>query len=108
MEKMTFETMQEMQRELQEKYKGRWAELSPEKARQQLLWMYGEMGEVGDIMKKKGNEEIMHNDEVRAHFIEEMCDVMMYFNDVLLCYDIKPEELEKIYLEKHRRNMGRW
>ena len=33
---------------------------------------------------------------------------MMYFNDVLLCYGITPEELEKVYREKHERNMERW
>ena len=33
---------------------------------------------------------------------------MMYFNDVMLCYDITPEELEEVYQEKHRRNMERW
>lgn len=46
--------------------------------------------------------------EVREHFIEELCDVMMYFNDVMLCYGIAPEELERVYLEKHRRNLERW
>ncbi|MDY5911927.1 MAG: hypothetical protein SPJ62_07990 [Inconstantimicrobium porci] len=40
----------------------------------------------------------MEDDEVRKHFIEEMCDVMMYFNDVMLCYDIKPKEFIDIYL----------
>ena len=50
----------------------------------------------------------MTDKAVRKHFVEEMCDVMMYFNDVLLCYDIKPEELEKVYFEKHQKNLGRW
>ena len=50
----------------------------------------------------------MKNGEVREHFIEEVCDVMMYLNDVLLCYDVSPEEIERIYKEKHRRNMDRW
>ena len=50
----------------------------------------------------------MSDPEVRAHFIEEMCDVLMYYNDVLICYDISPEELEKAYFEKHEFNMNRW
>ena len=106
--KLTFEVMQDMQRELQERYKDQWGGLSPEKAGMQLLWLYGELGEVGDVIKKDGNEKIMTDKAVRKHFVEEMCDVMMYFNDVLLCYDLKPEELEKVYFEKHQKNLGRW
>jgi NTP pyrophosphatase (non-canonical NTP hydrolase) len=108
MEQLNFETMQKMQQDLQEKNKDKWGGLPPEQARQKLLWMYGEMGEVGDIMKKCGDEKILSDSTVRSHFVEEMCDVLMYFNDVLLCYGVKPEELEKAYFEKHKRNMNRW
>ena len=100
--------MQEIQKQLQEKYKDKWGGLSPEIAREQLLWMLIEVGEVADIIKKSGDNEIIHNEGVRYHFVEEMCDVLMYFNDVMLCYNISPEELKKVYLEKHRRNMERW
>lgn len=100
--------MQKMQQELQEKYKEKWGGLPPEQARQKLLWLYGELGEVGDIIKKQGDEKILSDHAVRTHFIEEMCDVMMYFNDVMLCYHITPDELEKVYEEKHRFNMQRW
>lgn len=100
--------MQEIQKQLQEKYKERWGGLSPEKGREQLLWMLIEVGEVADILKKEGNEKVMEKEEVRAHFVEEMCDVLMYFNDVMLCYSITPEEIKKAYLEKHNKNMGRW
>ena len=51
----------------------------------------------------------MLNDEiVRTHFIEEMADVLMYFNDVLLCFGITPEEFSAIYRAKQERNMTRW
>ena len=50
----------------------------------------------------------MENADVRTHFIEEMADVMMYYNDVLLCYGISIEELSKVYREKHQKNMDRW
>lgn len=50
----------------------------------------------------------MKHPETRRHFIEEMCDTLMYFNDILLCYGITPEELEQVYLEKHEKNMKRW
>ena len=104
----TFAEMLGMQRELQEKYREKWGGLSPKIARNQLLWMYGEMAEVGDIIKKKGDQAIMEDEGTRRHFVEEMCDVMMYFNDIMLCFDISPEELENIYREKFRRNMSRW
>ena len=102
------EKMQEIQRQLQDKYKDRWGGLSPEKARDQLLWMLIEVGEAADIIKKAGDGQIVNDADVRRHFVEELCDVLMYLNDVMLCYSISPEELEKIYLEKHRRNMERW
>ena len=105
---LTLKDMHQMQRELQEKYKEKWGGLSPKIGRNQLLWMYGEMAEVGDIIKKKGEQAIMEDEGVRGHFVEELCDVLMYFNDIMLCFDIAPEELEKTYREKHQRNMKRW
>jgi len=67
-----------------------------------------EVGEAADIIKKMGDSQIVNNETVRNHFIEEMCDVLMYFNDVLLCYSITPDELKQAYMEKHRKNMERW
>ena len=104
----SFNEMQAIQKELQAKYKNIWAPLEPRLGRDQLLWMIIEAGEVADIMKKQGDEAVMENEEVRRSFIEEMCDVMMYFNDVLLCYGITVDELREVYLKKHERNMKRW
>lgn len=103
-----FEEMQEIQKQLQEKYIDKWGGLSPEKGRSTLLWMMIEAGEIADVIKKQGDRAIMENEETRRHFIEEICDVLMYLNDVMLCYSISPEELEKIYWEKHYKNMNRW
>lgn len=108
MEDFGFKEMRNIQLELQEKYKDKWKPLSPELGAEQLLWLMIELGEVADVIKKQGNQKIMEDREVRTHFIEEMADVMMYYNDVLLCYDISIEELKKVYLEKHERNMKRW
>lgn len=108
MSRFGFEEMQAIQKELQERYLARWGGLSPEKGRDTLLWMMIEAGEAADIIKKQGDELILNDPEIRQHFVEELCDVMMYFNDLMLCYNILPEELEKIYLEKHHRNMTRW
>jgi NTP pyrophosphatase (non-canonical NTP hydrolase) len=100
--------MQKIQKQLQEKYKDKWGGLSPDKGRNQLLWMMIEVGEVADIIKKKGDNHIMNDEETRDHFVEELCDVLMYFNDVMLCYSISPEELKKVYLQKHNKNIERW
>ena len=108
MSSFDFETMHAMQAELQERYKGKWPTICPSIGREKLLWMMAEMGEVADIIKKQGDEKIMEDTTVREHFIEEMCDTLMYFNDVCRCYSIKPEDLERVYREKHRKNLARW
>lgn len=108
MDEFGFKKMQAIQIELQEKYKEKWGGLSPKDGRDQLLWMMVEAGEVADIIKKDGDNSILFDEKVRKHFVEEMCDVLMYLNDVMLCYSIKPEEVEETYLEKHHKNMERW
>jgi NTP pyrophosphatase (non-canonical NTP hydrolase) len=108
MSKFGFKEMQAIQEELQEKYMDKWGGLSPDKGREQLLWMMIEAGEVADIIKKDGDKKIIEDEKVRNHFIEEICDVFMYLNDVLLCYSITTEEIEKEYMEKHHNNMKRW
>ena len=110
MSDLCFKDMQDIQKELQEKYRDKWTPLSPETGRNSLLWMIGEAGEAAEIIKKCGDDEIMdmENKEVRHEFVEELCDIMMYFNDLMLCYSITPEELKDVYLEKYRKNMNRW
>ena len=66
------------------------------------------MGEVIDIVKKHGGEKACTDPELRARLIEEMADVLMYYNDVLNCYGISAEELKAAYIEKFQRNMSRW
>ena len=48
--------MLDMQRALQEKYKDKWNPICPDRGKDQLLWMIGEIGEVIDIIKKHGGE----------------------------------------------------
>lgn len=50
----------------------------------------------------------MGQGKVRDDFIEEMADVLMCFNDILLCFDIQPAEFEAVYRAKHERNLTRW
>lgn len=95
-----------MQTELQNQHP-EWGGVHPSHARNQLLWGIGEIGEVIDIIKKRGDDEIMNDPETRRHFIEEMADVMMYLTDVMLCYGITAEEYSQIHARKHAHNMKR-
>lgn len=88
-----FADMQQMQKNLQELHKGEWNPLTPLQARNQMLWLVDELGEAIAIIKKKGEQGIMEDENVRENFCAEMADVLMYLNDVLLCYDISPEEI---------------
>jgi len=100
--------MQEMQRQLQEKYRDKWGGLNPEIGKNQLLWMIGEIGEVIDIIKKNGGTKASTDSELRKDLVEEMADVLMYYNDVMLCYRITADELKQAYSEKFEKNMKRW
>lgn len=107
MKDLKLSEMLAMQKELCEKYVGIWEPLEPVKGRNSFLWMIEELGETISVIKKKKEEAIMEDSAVRAHFVEELADVMMYFNKILLCYDISPEEFSEAYAEKHKRNMER-
>lgn len=105
---MTLGEMLAMQQQLQEKYKGKWEPIGPATGKNKLLWMVGEVGEVAEIIKKNGHERIMEQGPIRAHFVEEMADVLMYYGDIMNCFSITPEELKASYTEKFQRNMERW
>ncbi len=100
--------MLDMQRALQEKYKDKWEGISPEVGKNKLLWMTGEIGEVIDIVKKHGDHACDIDSPHREHLIEELADVLMFYNDVLLCYGISADELKEIYTKKFKTNMERW
>ena len=102
-----FADMQNMQKELQELHKGEWNPLTPIQARNQMLWLVDELGEAIAIIKKKGEHGIMEDENIRENFCAEIADVLMYLNDVLLCYDITPEEISAAYTKKHDYNMKR-
>ena len=108
MDDFSVNEMLEMQRALQEKYKDIWEGISPEVGKNKLLWMIGEIGEVIDIIKKHGGETTCKDAELREQLVEELADVLMYYNDVLLCYGISAEELKQSYAHKFEKNMERW
>ena len=100
--------MLEMQIRLQDKYKDKWEKISPETGKNKLLWMIGEIGEVIDIVKKNGDIKASNDVELRKDLVEEMADVLMYYNDVMLCYGISADELKQAYTAKFKKNMTRW
>ena len=100
--------MQEMQRKLQQKYKDKWEPICPATGQNKLLWMIGEIGEVIDLVKKHGGEKVCSEPDIRGNLVEEMADVLMYYNDVMLCYGISEEELKQAYINKFEKNMKRW
>lgn len=108
MSDFTVNEMLEMQKELQEKYKDKWEPISPDTGKNKLLWMIGEAGEVIDIVKKNGGCKAAEDSGIRKCLVEEMADVLMYYNDVMLCYGITAEELKRAYTEKYKKNMNRW
>lgn len=100
--------MLEMQRKLQDKYKGEWEPISPDAGRHKMLWMVGEIGEVIDIVKKNGGLKASSDAALRKELVEELSDVLMYYTDILLCYGISADELKKAYVDKFEKNMTRW
>ena len=104
----TMEEMLQMQRALQEKYKHKWEPICPETGKNKMLWMLAELGEAIQIIKRHSSTELMQNGGIRYDFVEELADVLMYFNDIMLCYDISQDEFERVYRAKHESNLSRW
>lgn len=107
MNDINFTQMMNMQRELYEIHKDKWSPRVPETGRHFMLFLIEELGESIAILKKKGDQAVTDDPEVRSHFIEEMVDVMMYYNEILICHGITPAEFAAAYAKKHAKNMGR-
>ena len=108
MSDFTIKDMLVMQQTLQKKQKDKWETICPEAGKHKLLWLLGEVGEVIDIIKKNGDQKAVEDLDLRQHLVEEMADVLMYYNDVLLCYGISEQELKEAYIAKFEKNMTRW
>ena len=100
--------MQGMQRALQARYAGWWEPVDPDHGKNKMLWMLAELGEAIQVVKRHPACDIVQNEALRHSFVEELADVLMFFNDILLCYGITPEEFEEIYRAKNERNLNRW
>ena len=108
MDDFSIKEMLAMQQALQENYQDKWETIGPEAGKHKLLWMLGEVGEVIDIIKKNGDRKAAGDAGVRQHLVEELADVLMYYNDVLLRYGISEQELKEAYTAKFEKNMTRW
>jgi len=96
-----------MQNALQDRMKGEWLPIIPENGHFSLLWMFEEMGELVAIIKKRGGNAVLNDRAVRAAFVEELSDILMYFVDLMTCFGISAEELSEAFSAKHEKNMLR-
>ena len=99
--------LMQMQKALHKLHEEEWSPLEPEYGKNTILYLVEEIGEVIAILKKKGDRAVIDEPTVRAAFLEEMADVMMYYTDTLLRYHITAEEISEAYAAKHEKNMGR-
>ncbi len=99
--------MMQMQRDLHRLHEHDWSPLEPEYGKNTVLYMVEEIGETIAILKKKGERAVVEDTSVREAFLEEMADILMYYNDTLLRYHVSAEEISAAYLSKHKRNIGR-
>lgn len=108
MHDFTINEMHAMQQTLHARYQSLWDPYAPESGKNMLLWMIGEIGEVIDIVKKNGCARAASDPALRAQLVEEMADVLMYYNETMLCYGITADELKQAYTAKFKRKMTRW
>lgn len=104
----TLDQILSYQRALQDRYQHKWEPICPATGQNKMLWMVGELGEAIDIVKKHGHGAAVSDPALRCALVEELADVLMYYGDIMLCYGITPDELQKSYEAKFRRNMDRW
>lgn len=104
---LSISQMLQLQKDLFDAHGQKWAPMEPEYGGEFILYMVEEIGEVISIWKKKGERAIVDDPTVRCAFLEEMADVLMFYNEVLLRFHVTPEEISRAYREKHHRNMTR-
>lgn len=104
---LSINDLMKLSKELHHKYKDKWEPMTPEHGRDSILYMIEEVGEVISVIKKKSVDEIMNNEVVRSHLVEEFTDVLMYFTDALNRFQITSEEFSNAYVKKFEKNLER-
>ena len=79
--------LKQMQYKLFEANKEKWNDMEPKYAKDHMLYM--------------------NDEKIRSRFIEEMCDVMMYYVEVLNRLNITEEEFSEAYINKNHINLNR-
>lgn len=97
--------MMQLSKKLYAKHKDSWMPMTPESGIYWIAWLVGEVGEVIDIVKKKGAKEITKNPEVRKEMLLEIVDCYMYLADILNRYGYTPKDFSKAYLDKMEHNL---
>lgn len=97
--------MLELSKTLYEQHKDSWMPMTPESGIYWIAWLVGEVGEVIDIVKKKGHEQIANNPEVRQEMLLEITDCYMYLADILNRYGYTAEEFAAAYKGKMDMNL---
>lgn len=104
---LSISQMMDLQKELFALHKDKWTPMEPEFGKDFILYMVEEIGEAIAVIKKKGHTAIMEDPAVREAFLAEMADVLMYYHDVLLRFQVTPDEISEAYAKKHGYDMAR-
>jgi NTP pyrophosphatase (non-canonical NTP hydrolase) len=104
---ISIKDMMNLSNKLYDINKDKWTPKTPESNIYWISWLVGEIGEVIDIVKKKGSDKIMNDENVRLEMLEELTDCYMYLADILNRYQYTPDEFSKVYKKKMNHNLKR-
>ena len=85
MSEFTINEMKEMQKNTTRKIQRQMGRYFCWSGAKQITMDGWEIGEVIDIVKKHSGLKASQDEDLRKDLIEELADVLMYYNDVLLC-----------------------
>lgn len=105
-ENISIKEMLNLSKELKARHP-EWGKVTPDSNIYWLGWLVGEIGEVIDIVKKKGVEKIMRDPETRKEMIEELADCYMFLADILNRYKFSHADFSKTYFKKMDYNFKR-
>ena len=100
MKNVAINDMLDLSNKLYKLHEHEWMKKTPESNIFYLAWLVGEVGEVIDIVKKKGPKKIMNDKKTRAEMLEEIVDCYFYLADIINRYEFTPEEFSEMYLNK--------
>ena len=107
MSPVTISEMMELSEKLYKLHENDWMKKTPESNIYWVSWLVAEVGEVIDIIKKKGVDKIMNDEGTRHEMLEEITDCYMYLSDILNRYEFTDEEFSKVYRNKMKYNLNR-